>query len=378
MPKVKLSHSHRLEIASLYRQNWKISAIVRYLSNQHGIDVNWSTVRNIILKYKSGDLFADPNSDFIKFRKVTDGDISTVRSALAEKCTMTATDVRRELVSKGSDLSKTTVQRIIHEAGYTASAPRYCQMIREANKVKRLTFCQQLITDNDNFADIIFTDECTVQLHDNKVVIYRLRDQVAQPIPQPKHPFKLHVWGGISRRGTTRLLIFDGILRSDFFVDKILRQTLLPFIQDVYPDKHRFQQDNDPKHRSILSKNFMKSNNINWWECWPSESPDLNPIEMVWNMLKRRLAKKDLKTKEDLETALEDFWTTDLTVECCNRFIDHLYKVVPTVMIVQGRATADLPRKIFPERSLGKSINYFNSKLKEPLLRQKIANLLPN
>ncbi|VDH93368.1 Hypothetical predicted protein [Mytilus galloprovincialis] len=303
MPKVKLSHSHRLEIASLYRQNWKISAIVRYLSNQHGIDVNWSTVRNIILKYKSGDLFADPNSDFIKFRKVTDGDI---------------------------------------------------------------------------FNNIIFTDECTVQLHDNKVVIYRLRDQVAQPIPQPKHPFKLHVWGGISRRGTTRLLIFDGILRSDFFVDKILRQTLLPFIQDVYPDKHRFQQDNDPKHRSILSKNFMKSNNINWWECWPSESPDLNPIEMVWNMLKRRLAKKDLKTKEDLETALEDFWTTDLTVECCNRFIDHLYKVVPTVMIVQGRATADLPRKIFPERSLGKSIDYFNSKLKEPLLRQKIANLLPN
>ncbi|VDI13778.1 Hypothetical predicted protein [Mytilus galloprovincialis] len=122
----------------------------------------------------------------------------------------------------------------------------------------------------------------------------------------------------------------------------------------------------------------MKSNNINWWECWPSESPDLNPIEMVWNMLKRRLAKKDLKTKEDLETALEDFWTTDLTVECCNRFIDHLYKVVPTVMIVQGRATADFPRKIFPERSLGKSIDYFNSKLKEPLLRQKIANLLPN
>ncbi|CAG2206429.1 unnamed protein product [Mytilus edulis] len=217
----------RLEIASLYRQNWKISAIVRYLSNQHGIDVNWSTVRNVILKYKSGDLFADPNSNFIKFHKVTDGDISTVRSALAEQCTMTATDVRRELVSKGSVLSKTTVQRIIHEAGYTASAPRYCQMIREANKVKRLTFCQQLITDNDNFADIIFTDECTVQLHDNKVVIYRLRDQVAQPIPQPKHPFKLHVWGGISRRGTTRLLNFDRLFKTCTLTNTVSNKTMI-------------------------------------------------------------------------------------------------------------------------------------------------------
>jgi hypothetical protein len=74
-------------------------------------------------------------------------------------------------------------------------------MIRDINKEKRVTFCKQLVADSENFADIIFTDECTVQLHDNKIVIYRLKDEVA--LPKPKHPLKLHVWGGISRRGTT-------------------------------------------------------------------------------------------------------------------------------------------------------------------------------
>jgi hypothetical protein len=115
-------------------------------------------------------------------------------------------------------------------------------MIRNVNKEKRVTFCKQLVADSENFVDIIYTDECTVQLHDNKVVIYHLKDEVVPQIPKPKHPLRLHAWGGISRQGTTPLLIFDGILKSDFFVEKIVNQTFLPFKQSIFPDKHRFQQ----------------------------------------------------------------------------------------------------------------------------------------
>ena len=84
-------------------------------------------------------------------------------------------------------------------------------MIRDVNKEKRIEFCSTLISTKEDFADIIFTDESTIQLHDNKVVVYRLKDSSAQPIPKPKHSLMIHVWGGISRRGTTSLLIFEGI-----------------------------------------------------------------------------------------------------------------------------------------------------------------------
>ena len=64
-----------------------------------------------------------------------------------------------------------------------------------------------------------------------------------------KHPVKVHVWGGISLKGRTGLYIFDGTMDADVYMD-ILSRCLLPFLHDVFPDGHRFMQDNDPKHTS--------------------------------------------------------------------------------------------------------------------------------
>ena len=82
---------------------------------------------------------------------------------------------------------------------------------------------------------------------------------------------QVHVWGGISVRGATSVCVFSGVMESVGY-QTILERNLLPFIKKAFPDGHRFWQDNDPKHTSNATKQWMKDNGINHWPT-PPESP---------------------------------------------------------------------------------------------------------
>jgi len=71
---------------------------------------------------------------------------------------------------------------------------------------------------------------------------------VGKPKPRSKHPFKVNVWAGISMRGATPILIF--IMKKEFYVEEILQNVLVPYTETAFSDGYRFQQDNDPKHKS--------------------------------------------------------------------------------------------------------------------------------
>ena len=97
-------------------------------------------------------------------------------------------------------------------------------------------------------------------------------------------------------------------------------------------------QDNDPKHTSAYAIDYLRQNEVKWWRT-PAESPDLNPIENMWHELKefnRREVKP--KTKEELVAGIIKFWDT-VTVEKCKKYINHLKKVIPRVIELNGEAT---------------------------------------
>ena len=196
----------------------------------------------------------------------------------------TATQLHQYLLRHGIDISLPTVVRSRRRLGWTFRGSAYCQLIREANKLKRLQWAQQYL--HDDFVDVVWTDETTVQMESHKRQCWRKGGQRPKPKPRPKHPLKLHVWAGISWNGATEVVVFEGIMDASVYIE-VLKRGLLPFLEQRYPSGHRFMQDNDPKHTSRATCQFMEENGINWWKT-PPESPDSNPIENLWHELKVR------------------------------------------------------------------------------------------
>ena len=90
---------------------------------------------------------------------------------------------------------------------------------------------------------------------------------------------------------------------------------------NIEEDKHYFQQDNDPKHTSQHATQWFSNNNIQALEC-PAQSPDLNPIEHLWEHLKCQLQKYDTSPKgvyELWERVVEEW--NGITPKVCQNLI---------------------------------------------------------
>src|SRR5215469_12039333 len=106
----------------------------------------------------------------------------------------------------------------------------------------------------------------------------------------PKHPFKIHFWGAFSASGTIDYYMFTENMDGNLYRE-ILTNNLFPSASETMPKNWIFQQDNDPKHTAhetlaLLHKHCPKLLD------WPSNSPDLNPIENLWSVMKKKVEKR--------------------------------------------------------------------------------------
>ena len=116
------------------------------------------------------------------------------------------------------------------------------------------------------------------------------------------------VWGGITAHGRTPLVVVDGSLTEIRYRDEIVRQHVMPFIRNSQRNVI-LQQDNARPHTARVVSDYLRQQNVNVLP-WPAMSPDLPPMEHVWDEMERRLRQEPNPptTLDTLRRSLVRIW----------------------------------------------------------------------
>lgn len=255
----------------------------------------------------------------------------------------TSEDLKRDL---NIDVTSRTIRNRLKEANLIARSSRKVPMLPITNIKNRLSFAT-INMDRPHWKNVLWSDETKINLFssDGKTYVRRPINMGYDP-KYTKKTFKngggsIMLWGCFSSYGVGPIYMIEGKMCAPDYLN-ILRTTMLPFAKEEMPLKWEFMQDNDPKHSSKLIKNWFRDNWVNVMD-WPSQSPDFNPIEDLWGILKKRIGDFRPKNKTEMWEKIKDECYS-ISGETCENLVNSMKRRCKEVIRQKGGSTKILRR----------------------------------
>ncbi|GFV82992.1 transposable element Tcb2 transposase [Trichonephila clavipes] len=260
---------------------------------------------------------------------------------------MNATHLQQHLRSAtGTTVSIQTVRNRLHGVGLYAHRPMVCVRLTPRHRRDHRKWATEHVNWRRNeWSNALFSDESRFSVQPDNRRIFIWRDSASRNKPAFVHESVrfgrggVLVYGGISIDGRTVLYIIrDGPLTARRYTDEILRPIVVPYAA-AFGDDFILMDDNCRPHHANLVEDFLSEEGIVRME-WPACSPDMNPIEHVWDALGRRVACRQPPplTLQELERALLEKWDR-IPQLVINSLIDSMPQRCSTLLAGRGNHT---------------------------------------
>ncbi|UYV71316.1 K02A2.6-like [Cordylochernes scorpioides] len=185
---------------------------------------------------------------------------------------------------KGPQL--TTISRRLVANGLHSCRPLRRLPLTPPNRRQRLEWCRARSTWMTEWHRVVFSDESRFCLSSDsrRVRVWRRRGERSYPAAIVERPTVrqrgIMVWGAIAYDSRSPLLRIQGTMTAQRYVDDVLRPVTLPYLKGV--PNALYQQDNARPHTARISQQALQDVQM---LPWPPYSPDLSPIEHVWDII---------------------------------------------------------------------------------------------